>query len=331
MSGDERFPWHVEQWRRLIAARQAQRLPHALLLCGPAGLGKTAFARRLGAALTCTQPDPEGDACMSCAACRQTRAGSHPDLRWVQPDEPGKMIKISAIRELSSQSVLAAQAGGYRLFIVEPADAMNRSAANALLKTLEEPVSRTVLFLVSSHPDRLPATIRSRCQAVRFTPPPGTLVRQWLIERRVSGDAEQLMAVSGGAPLRAMQAAEEGWIEEGRRLCGELEALARRSENPLRIVEEWQKRPLILLTEGMKRCVSDLVRLASGADRSSLYHPGLAGDLDKLIKNIKLRAIFNFYDEVLRFEQDTARNLNVQMMLEFVANRWLQMTRPGGQ
>ena len=234
----EVYPWQIGHWQRIVSSRAAGRLPHAILLCGPAGLGKAHFARRLAEALVCTQPHGDGDACGSCGSCRLSRAGSHPDLHWVAPEEPGKMIKIDAVRELTAKSVLSAQAGGYRVFVLDPAEAMNRSAANALLKTLEEPASRSVLILVSSHPDRLPATIRSRCQALKFMIPSAEQVRGWLGSRLEDGDLERLLAVSGGAPLRALQAREEGWIEEGQRLIGELHALKTRRSNPLQIVEE---------------------------------------------------------------------------------------------
>ena len=325
----EVYPWQIAQWQRTVSSRAAGRVPHAVLLCGPAGLGKVHFARRLAEALVCRQPHGNGDACGSCRACRLSRAGSHPDLHWVAPEEPGKMIKIDAVRELTAKSVLSAQDGGYRVFVLDPADAMNRSAANALLKTLEEPASRTVLILVSSHPDRLPATIRSRCQMLKFMIPSTEAVRDWLGSRLGGGDLEGLLAVSGGAPLRALQAREEGWIEEGQRLTGELSALKTRRSNPLQIVEEWEKRPLTLVFDGLKRCLTDLIRLASGLPEVDIYHPGLRVDLQSLGENLDFRSLYRLHDELLQLDRDASRNLNVQMMLEHIANQWLQLTRPG--
>ncbi len=326
----EHYPWHSEQWRRVVAARQSARLPHALLLAGPQGLGKAAFARRLSAALVCTQPLDSGDACGGCAACRQSRAGSHPDEHWVAPEEPGKPIRIDTIRDLTARSVLAAQEGGYRVFVIDPAEQMNRAAANALLKTLEEPASRSVLVLVSSHPHRLPATIRSRCQVIKFAIPAVAEVRDWLHGRIADDELDELFAISGGAPLRALQALEEDWIDAGRRLADELDALRRRKTNPLQIVEEWEKRPLTLVLDSLKRCVTDLVRLASGVAEGRLYHPRLHTDLQSLGQGIDLKSLYRFSDELVRLDRDSAHNLNVQMMLEHIANRWLQITRPGG-
>jgi DNA polymerase-3 subunit delta' len=305
-------------------------MPHALLLAGAPGLGKAAFARRLSAALVCTSPADTGDACGACAACRQSAAGSHPDQHWLAPDEPGKPIRIDAIRELAGRSVLSAQQGGYRVFVIESAEQMNRSAANALLKTLEEPASRSLLILVSSHPDRLPATIRSRCQTVKFAAPGIGEVRTWLRGRAPDAELDALLAVSGGAPLRALRALEEGWVEAGERMSNDLTALKRRQTNPLQTVEDWGKRPLTLVLDSLKRCVTDLVRLASGLTDGVLYHPGLRADLQSLAREIDLKALFRFNDELLQLDRDASRNLNVQMMLEHIANRWLQITRPGG-
>lgn len=331
MSPVQAYPWHREQWQRLSTARAAGRLPHAILLAGPEGLGKGDFAQRLSDSLVCTQLDAGGDACGHCASCRQARAGSHPDQRIVEPEEPGKMIKIDAIRELTGRSVLSAQDGAYRVFLIRPAEAMNRAAANALLKTLEEPASRTVLILVSSHPTRLAATIRSRCQVLSFGIPQSKDVGEWLVKQGCEAELDELLAISGGAPLRALLAREQGWLEESRRLIQELLDLKQRKANPLAIVEAWEKRPLPLLFGSLKRCMSDLVKLVSGLRDTMIYHPGARDDLQRLGEGIALQGLYGFNDELLRLDRDSAHNLNVQMQLEAIASRWLALTRPSGR
>ncbi len=331
MTDEAEYPWHADAWRRLAAARSAGRLPHALLLAGPAGLGKSAFAVRLSAALVCREPDPQGDACGVCASCRASTAGTHPDRHRVTPDGPGKPIRIDAIRTLSGKSVLAAQDGGYRVFVVEPAEAMNRPAANALLKTLEEPTPRSVLILVSSHPDRLPATIRSRCQRLKFAVPPAAEVRAWLSQRVPQGEVDDLLAISGGTPLRALQAGQEGWLEEGRRLVVELTALRQRKINPLQTVEEWEDRPLTTVLDGLKRCMADLVRLAHGLKDARIYHPSLLAELQCVGQDLDLRQLHRLHDDLLRLDLEQSHNLNTQMLLEHIANHWLQITRRGGR
>lgn len=331
MTRTSALPWHVDQWQRVADARAAGRLPHAILLSGAPGVGKSLFARRLAQSLICPTPDAAGDACRQCSACHQASAGSHPDLHWLSPEEEGKAIKIDAIRDLTHKSVLAAERGGHRVITIDPADAMNRSAANALLKTLEEPSSRTVLILVSSNPQRLPATIRSRCQVIGFPIPAPTQAREWLDENTTDADLDALLALSGGAPLRAQQADGQGWQVSDTRLMAELLGLKQRQGNPLQVVEEWQSRPLYLIFDGLKRCVADLVRLAHDPVTSRVYHAAARSDLQSLGEGIDLRRLYEFNDGLLQLEREAANNLNPQMMLEQLVNHWLHLTRPGGR
>ncbi|MDJ0739014.1 MAG: DNA polymerase III subunit delta' [Gammaproteobacteria bacterium] len=325
------LPWHAEPWRRLQDGRRSGRLPHALLLAGPAGLGKSVFAARLARALVCPSPGGGGDACDACAACRQSAAGSHPDLLQVVPEAPGKAIRIDAIRQVTAKSVLAAQQDGYRVIVIDPADAMNRAAANALLKTLEEPTPRTLLLLVSSQPERLPATIRSRCQAVVFRPPRLDDASHWLEKENIVADRERLLAIGGGAPLRALRAAEEAWLDADARLIDQLAVLKQRRGNPLQVVEEWNDRPITQVFDSLKRCVVDLVRLASSADAQGLYHPAQRAELQSLGQGIDLELLYGLNDEILQMDRDSTNNLNPQMMLEHIANHWLRITRSGGR
>jgi DNA polymerase-3 subunit delta' len=326
MNPDDRLPWHESAWRSLARARSGGAMPHALLLRGAQGLGKGRFARRLAAALLCPTPDDSGDACGRCDACRQTTAGSHPDLLWAVPEEAGRAIKIDAVRELIAKSALAAQPAAYRVCLIEPADALNRASANALLKTLEEPTAQTVLLLVSSHPDRLPATIRSRCQLVTFRIPGPEAASQWLAAAVASDRIDACLRIAGGAPLRALEAAREDWIEADARLGQDLSALGARQVNPLDVVEKWQKRSIPSVTAGLKRICHALALWRSGLD-------GEAGgaDLQRLAEHIDLRGLFGFVDALADAERAAANNANETMMLEHLVNRWLELTRPGGR
>jgi DNA polymerase-3 subunit delta' len=331
VSGANVLPWHEEQWLPLVAARHAGRLPHALLLAGRAGLGKGRFARRLAESLLCVQGSLGGDACGQCRSCHLAQTGSHPDLIRVEPESEGKMIRIDAIRQLSGKSFLAAQEGGYRVIVIEPAEAMNRAAANALLKTLEEPASRTVLILVSSQADRLMPTIRSRCQQVRFGMPPREQVMQWAGGMIEHGDAEALYAISGGAPFTVLRAAEEQWLDTDQALVDELSQLKQRKSNPLAVVEKWEQRPIKRMLDSLKRCLSDLVKVGQGLPGDTLYHPGLRDDLQTLAQGIDLLPVFRFLDDIIDAERGLTSNLNEQMILEGLAAQWLEMTRPGGR
>jgi DNA polymerase-3 subunit delta' len=235
-------PWHDEHWTRLQARRQRDALPHALLLCGPRGLGKRDFLRRFVRGLLCQRPQ-EGDACGSCRSCLLFDAGTHPDyvalsygLRkdGVQRSE----IVVDQIRELSARLATSSQFGGWQIASIDPADAMNASAANALLKTLEEPASQTMLILVADAPWRMPATIRSRCQRIDFQLPAQGESLAWLQDVGVR-DAPAALAAAGGNPGLARIWAEEGSLAQRQDVRKDLAALAAGRGDAMEMGRRW--------------------------------------------------------------------------------------------
>ena len=197
------YPWHAVQWRELDVLLQAGTLPHALLLTGAPDIGKFRFARAFAGLVLCAAP--RGSACGRCRSCLLLAAGSHPDLVLIQPEEQGKAIRIDAIRELREFCAGRPHQGGWRVILIEPADALNINAANALLKTLEEPGDRTLLILVSDQPGRLTATVRSRCRLLRLPTPSSEQALPWLrMQLAAEADAESLLMRAGRRPLRAL-------------------------------------------------------------------------------------------------------------------------------
>jgi len=187
-----------ERVRALLgrAIRQG-RLPHALLLAGPAGVGKKALALAAARRLLC---EAEGDEpCGACAACRRASRGLHPDLMFVAPE--GTAIKIEAVRELVRQIAGRPFEAAARAFVVDDAHLMTEQAANALLKSLEEPPPTSHVFLVSASPQGLLPTIRSRCQWLRFGPLPPTVLEGHLVqEHGLSPEEARLrVSVAGGS------------------------------------------------------------------------------------------------------------------------------------
>src|SRR3569832_2564259 len=162
------LPWHEETWARLLAARRAGRLPHALLLTGPQGMGKQRFAENWMAGLLCEAPDAEGCACGVCRRCQLLAAGNHPDYRQLTPPEEGKVIGVDQVRELIQYIALTPQYGANKIATIHTADKLNINAANTLLKTLEEPPPLSLFVLVTAQPSRLPVTVISRCQRIHF-------------------------------------------------------------------------------------------------------------------------------------------------------------------
>lgn len=210
---------HDDGWKRLC--RRRAQLPHALLICGQRGIGKLDLARSFAASLLCEEPAASGLACGQCAACGWLRQGNHPDLRVLQPaafahgedaggdDEAGKkkasqQITIDQVRALDEFLHVGTHRHGVRVLLLNPAEAMNRSTANAVLKSLEEPLPGTLFLLISSEPHRLLPTIRSRCQALPLRPPAASTAVEWLRRAGVR-DSEQCLALAGGSPLLALE------------------------------------------------------------------------------------------------------------------------------
>jgi DNA polymerase-3 subunit delta' len=191
------YPWQTTQWQRLVAAQQQHKLPHALLLTGIPGLGKQQFAQALARLILCqtTQQELLFD------------SHNHPDYYYLQPEAESKNLKIDAIRSLIADLQQTPQQGTYKVVILS-ADQLNTAAANCLLKTLEEPTRDTIIILMSAEPERLLATVRSRCQAIDFAPSWSAETQSWLKAHAVE-TPKQWLDLSEGAPLRALQYAQD--------------------------------------------------------------------------------------------------------------------------
>ena len=315
---EERLPWHEPLWRQVQQRRAADRLPHALLLAGPAGLGKLAFAKRLARALLCETPDGEGDACGRCRSCRLFQAGSHPDYRMEQPAEEGKAIRIDPIRELCAFLGFTAQYGGYKIALLEPADRLNLNAANSLLKTLEEPPGDCLLLLVTAHPARLPATVRSRCQKVSFVPPPPSVARAWLAARMNGGpDPQVLLDIAGGAPLAALAYADgERWRRRQELVEHYEQVLAGRAD-PVRAAELWMQGDVAENLRWLIGWHTDLIRLKMNPDVIHLSNPDLRSVLRRWTDSQPLRALFERLDAAVRSHVwCTTTQVNASLLLE---------------
>jgi DNA polymerase-3 subunit delta' len=233
------YPWQVEAWKRVRASIAANRLPHGLLFTGAPGCGQEEFANQLAAALLCQSVDGNGEACGRCRACELFAAGTHSDFFSIAPAEDSSFIKIEQIRELIGRLTLtAAQVVGRRVAVIAPADAMNRHAANSLLKTLEEPPLNTTLILVSHVPANLTATVRSRCQQLDMNGEVAAKV-EWL-QPKLGGEvpAEVALRLAGG-PLLAVSMHVQGLFAARKQMLAELGALEARDAEPIVVAARW--------------------------------------------------------------------------------------------
>lgn len=236
------LPWHAEHWTRLQARRQRDALPHALLLCGAGGLGKRAFAQRFMRGLLCNQP-VDGEACGLCRSCLLVAAGTHPDVVSLtfglrRDGTPRTEIVVDQVRELSARLAMNSQFGGWQVVTIDPADALNSAAANALLKTLEEPAAQTMLMLLADAPWRLPQTIRSRCQRIDFHLPAASEARSWLQSEGVDEPDAALIA-AGGNPGLAAAWAREGALDRRLAVRKDLAGLAQGRGQATEMVKCW--------------------------------------------------------------------------------------------
>ncbi|MEY2631966.1 MAG: hypothetical protein RIR00_620 [Pseudomonadota bacterium] len=326
---------HPAAWQHLLKLRQ--RLPHALLFTGQPGLGKLDIALAYAASLLCEQPRGDGLACGGCSSCHWLEQGNHPDFRLLQPaalsqDDDGeggeaprgdkkasRQITIDQVRGLAEFLNVGTHRQGLRLIVINPAEAMNRATANALLKTLEEPGPNTLFLLVSGEAARLLPTIRSRCQRVGFVTPTAALASRALAAAGVK-EAEMWLALAGGAPKLAQGLAESGrggWLGElVRHLAagGELDPFA--AALSLEKLVKDPKSGLVLpqLLEWVLKWVVDLNLAVQ--DLPVRYFSRQQDKIAALSRRLPALQVLRFYRSLLEWRRDAEQPLNPRLLLE---------------
>lgn len=315
------YPWQAADWQRIRA--EFERLPNAWLFAGPAGIGKRAFAEQVAAALLCETPMPDRHACGQCEACRWLAAGHHPDYRVLSPEleeegaKEGKsvrklpVIKIEAVRELIDFAHLsAAKRVGRRVIIVEPAEAMNLAAANALLKILEEPPANVLFLLVSHNRERLLPTIKSRCRPFVLARPNQQEALAWLNAAGVQ-NAEAELAQHGGVPLFDHDPAA---AETRRQLLKALTVPTLASMLAFAEKVERDKLGFAQVLEWLMKWLADLssLRLA-GHIR---YYPDERQALAALAERADPAQLMKAYDTLLALAPFSQHTLNTRLQIE---------------
>jgi DNA polymerase III subunit delta' len=322
------FPWQTQQWQQIT---QRTSLPHALLLRGRAGVGKHAFALDLAQSLLCSKPQ-QTRACGACPSCIWFAEGGHPDFRLISPedvdeseDAPKKkitkksQISVAQIRQLIDYLSLSShQVNSRRVILISPAETLNLASANALLKMLEEPPANTLFLLVSSQPQRLLPTILSRCQVIDMPLPSKADALSWLASQGIK-DAESALDYAGGAPLLALQNAEEGEVSTN--LVKNLALGAQ--------LDPFVSAPLFL-SIGMERALETLQKwvfdLAGYKLAQTLhYHPQQGSALQALCKSVNLNLLLNFQNKLLDAKKTANHPLNNELQLENILLQYKQL------
>ncbi len=287
-------PWLAAARRQIAAALAAGRLPHALLLQGQAGLGKAALADYLARLALCDRP---GEApCGACPSCHLHSAGNHPDLRRVGLVEDKKQIAVDDVRELTEALTLRSFRGGRKVAIIDPADAMNMSGANALLKTLEEPSAGALLILTVARPERLPATIASRCQRLSIRRPAPELALAWLKERDPAIEWAGLLALAAGAPVGALALAAGGAGSLEREMAELPSLLARPDADLIGLAERCQGPLAAERLRWIENWVTDRIRRALLAPAPG-HSPGSPG-LPVAVRRRHIQGLYAILDEL---------------------------------
>jgi len=303
------IPW-LEKFTDYCRASDAQgRSPQALMLTGAPGTGKRCAAAWLAGSRL-------GLLAAAAAPRYPLQIPEHADLHWVSPAEDKHTVSIDQIRALVADLSLTSHAGGSKVAVIDPAQAMTANAANSLLKTLEEPPGDTLLVLLADRMGHLPATIFSRCQRINVPLPPVADSLAWLHRLQPSVKWADALRAAGNAPLAAIQASER--LAETEAMARDFAALPERRAAPLEVAERWSKQEPALVLDWLCRQVQGCILRRSGGLAAL---PG--GNVsDSVLQRIDRRNLFCYLDVINKLRGQPAGSYNVQLTLESLLIDW---------
>jgi DNA polymerase III subunit delta' len=321
-TGSTGLPWLAAREQQLEAQLGQGLAPHALLLHGPAGLGRRELAawlvrRLLPDVLTMAPEAGDGEDPLRCLA--------HPDLHLMSPEPGSRGIAVDQVRELISRLQLTSHRQGRKVAVIQPAETMTHAACNSLLKTLEEPPGNATLILVSQSAARLPATVMSRCQRIRLVAPPAAVALDWLRHREPRGDWAQLLEWAGGAPLLAVRLASAGQAEGAAALQEDLRRLAHGEVTPVAVARRWAG-------QDPADCLGWLYwQLALRIRQRQLaVEEGKNAELSHLTDGQNMKDLHRLLDRVAGLKRLLERSVNVELQLaDLLANGFSLPVRKG--
>jgi DNA polymerase-3 subunit delta' len=319
----EIYPWQSKLWQNLNQDRQ--KLHHAFLMYGRAGIGKYDFALTFSKALLCPNTDGNGHACDKCPSCHWFDDESHPDFRLISPEQESNsdeesptakktkkktQISVAQIRELSDfLSLSSHQTSGLRIVLINPAEALNQASANALLKMLEEPSSGVIFILVAHQLQRLLPTILSRCQKVNMPVPDQAQALAWLNMKGVQ-NPEQQLAYLEGSPIKVLS--EQAQFDQLSAIWRHL-ALGRK-------MEPQAAAPIVIANSvengviAVQKWLYDIVTVKLG--QQARYHLQHARALQALADKVNLGRLFDLQKKTNELRKLATHPLNHELQME---------------
>jgi len=330
------YPWQQSQWQHVDQLLNTDRLPHAMLLLGNQGLGKADFSLAMAHAVLCNEPAADHQACGHCKACHLLAANTHPDLHHIAPKPPPNSksknpvlsVRIADIRALCETLNQTSQFSGYRVAIIEQAELMTVSAANSLLKTLEEPGQNVLIVLSTSRSHRLPVTIRSRCQSLRFTIPDEKTALAWLQDKsqglvntnQVSIEQmKQALKYTDGSPLAALEQIAQA---EHQQILSEAMTANISGKNTLDYAAKLAKFGKINTLEGMLSWVSDISRLSACGAEVPIINEQYRAKLQTLAETANKQRLYRFHDQLNFNLLHSSIAVNEQLLWENLLLSW---------
>jgi len=310
----QRYPWLSAAWKQW--KQLSSRLAHAYLLSGPKGVGINEFAKDAAQVALCKEPI-QGQACEHCSSCHLFKSEQHPDFFELRRLEGKKDISVDQVRSLIYKLNETSHQGGYKVTWVDGVEHLNQSAFNALLKTLEEPAPQTLFLLTTHQVDRLPATIRSRCQQLNFTPPAMQEAIAWLHNQVPQVDevlVKRALRLNWGAPLQALEWIEAGLFDEDSQWKADLKQIQSGRKTASQSVAEWLK------WQQPERVFDYFYQWSVSAVRSVMYQ----GDKNTSeVSNNQVQNWLRFQQAVLTAKQNWLSNANKELLLESLCLEWL--------
>ena len=324
------YPWQTEQWRGLWKLRSTQRMPHAVLIRGMCGMGISEFARALAASLLCAGPNGEGEPCRQCKSCVLFSSGNHPEYYRITPEAKSAVIKIDQVRAVPDFVGMRNLFGPFKVVVIDPADAMNRNAANSLLKVLEEPPPQSVILLVTEKSHRLSATVISRCRRVDFLASPRAQGRAWLRMRVPDAEVELLLEMADNGPLMALELWEAGAPNKSAAILESFQALLSGLADPVAMAQEWSRGDPDFISGSLFKLFADLAVLKCAQGARKIATAGEESRLRAISEQLRTRDLFAAYDRLLRCKKllNSDRNISAHNVFEELTINWCGLLPP---